>query len=57
MSVRQKPVKKYVETFFTREDKANVEKKLKLVGKEVKRLDADIQDLKKLISRGHFRLI
>jgi hypothetical protein len=56
MSVRQKPVTKSVERVEP-EDKAKVKEKLRLVAKEVKRLDAHIQDLTKLISRSHFRLL
>jgi hypothetical protein len=56
MSVRQKPVKKSFERVEP-EDKAKVKEKLRLVAKEVKRLDAHIQDLTKLIFRSHFRLL
>ena len=56
MSVRQKPPKKSVKRVGP-EDKAKVEEKLRLVAKEVKTLDAHIQDLTKLISRSHFRLL
>jgi uncharacterized protein YlxW (UPF0749 family) len=56
MSVRQKPMTKSVER-VEREDKAKVKEKLRLVAKEVKRLDAHIQDLTKLVNRSHFRLL
>jgi uncharacterized protein YlxW (UPF0749 family) len=56
MSVRQKPVTKSVAR-VEREDKAKMKEKLRLVAKEVKRLDAHIQDLSKLVSRSHFRLL
>jgi hypothetical protein len=56
MSVRRKPITKSVERVEP-EDKAKVKDKLRLVAKEVKRLDAHIQDLTKLISRSHFRLL
>ncbi len=56
MSVRQKPVKKSVERVEAK-DKAKVKEKLRLVAKEMKTLDVHIQDLTKLISRSHFRLL
>jgi hypothetical protein len=56
MSVRQKPMAKSVER-VEREDKAKMKEKLRLVAKEVKRLDAHIQDLTKLVNRSHFRLL
>ncbi|MGA7293248.1 MAG: hypothetical protein WBW53_01370 [Terriglobales bacterium] len=56
MSVRQKPPKKSVKRVEP-EGNAKVKEKLRLVAKEVKTLDAHIQDLTKLISRSHFRLL
>ena len=56
MSVRQKPMTKSVER-VEREDKAKVKEKLRLVAKEVKRLDAHIQDLSRTFARGNYRML
>lgn len=53
MPVRRKQVKKSIEPV----EKARLRKQIQLVAKEVKRLDSRIQDLNKLVNRGHFRLL
>jgi hypothetical protein len=50
MPVRRKQAKKRVE-------KPRLQKQLRLVAREAKRLDAHIQDLTKKLTRSHFRVL
>jgi hypothetical protein len=53
MPVRRKQVKKSVEPV----EKARLQKQLRLIAQEVKRLDAHIQELTKTCIRGNYRML